>query len=124
MALRTALIAEDSASMRQLIAFALRRLPDLDVVEAADGLEALKVMATRKFDILLIDLNMPEVDGLKVIATARADGIHNDVPIIVITTESGLEDRERALALGANAYITKPIQAHQVSQAVGQLLGK
>ena len=63
------------------------------------------------------------MDGLKLVKRVRTDPLHKDVPIIIITTESAEEDRQRALALGANAYITKPIQAPQVIAKVRELLG-
>ena len=75
-----------------------------------------------KFDIILTDINMPIMDGLKLVKRVRTDPTHKDVPIIVITTEGSSEDRQRALQLGANAYITKPIQAPQVIAKVKELL--
>src|SRR5215831_3403901 len=110
----TALIVEDSPTMRQLIVFALRRIRDLEVVEADDGVDALRKLAGGRFDIILTDINMPIMDGLKLVKRVRSDDVHKDVPVIIITTEGAEEDRQRALALGANAYITKPIQAPQV----------
>lgn len=117
-----ALVVEDSPTMRQLIVFALRRLPTLKVTEADDGMDALKKLKAGKFDILITDINMPMMDGLKLVSIVRTDATHKDIPIIIITTEGAAEDRQRALALGANAYITKPIQAPQVINAVRELL--
>ena len=108
--------------MRQLIVFALRRIRDLEVVEADDGVDALKKLAAARFDIILTDINMPIMDGLKLVKRVRSDEAHKGVPVIIITTEGGEEDRQRALALGANAYITKPIQAPQVIAKVRELL--
>ena len=108
---RTALVVEDSPTMRQLIVFALKRIRELEVVEADDGVDALRKLAGARFDIILTDINMPIMDGLKLVKRLRGDEVHKDVPIVIITTEGGEEDRQRALALGANAYITKPIQA-------------
>ena len=119
-----ALVVEDSPTMRQLIVFALQRIPDMQVVEAANGVEALRKLAPPAwFDIILTDVNMPVMDGLKLVQRVRADSDLRAIPIVVITTESGAPDRERALALGASAYITKPIQAPQVIQTVRGLLG-
>jgi len=117
-----ALVVEDSPTMRQLIVFALRRLQTLKVTEADDGLDALKKLQAAKFDILITDINMPMMDGLKLVGHVRKDAIHRDIPIVIITTEGAAEDRQRALALGANAYITKPIQAPQVINTVKELL--
>ena len=109
--------------MRQLIVFALGRVKGLKVVEAGDGVEALKKLSQQRFDILVTDVNMPMMDGLKLVAMVRKDATHSEIPIIIITTEGAREDRQRALALGASAYITKPIQAPQVISKVKELLG-
>ena len=116
------LVVEDSPMMRQLIVFALSRVKGLHVTEADDGVAGLKKLASSHFDIILTDINMPIMDGLKLIQRVRTDEKHRETPIIVITTEGGREDRERAMRLGANAYITKPIQAPQVIATVRELL--
>ena len=117
-----ALVVEDSPPMRKMIVFALSRVRELDVVEADDGVDALRRIAGTKFDIIITDINMPILDGLKLVKRLRADENYKDVPIVIITTEGAAEDRQRALALGANAYITKPIQAPQVIAKVQELL--
>jgi two-component system chemotaxis response regulator CheY len=122
MAEYAALVVEDSPTMRQLIVFALRRLQSLKVTEADDGVDALRKLQAGKFDILITDINMPIMDGLKLVSLVRKDETHKDIPIVIITTEGAQEDRQRALALGANAYITKPIQAPQVINTVKELL--
>jgi two-component system, chemotaxis family, chemotaxis protein CheY len=109
--------------MRQLLVFALSRVKQIKVTEADDGVDGLKKLAANKFDIILTDINMPIMDGLKLVKRVRTDPVHKDVPIVIITTESAEEDRQRALSLGANAYITKPIQAPQVIAKVRELLG-
>ena len=117
-----ALVVEDSPPMRKMIVFALSRVRELDVVEADDGVDALRRIAGTKFDIIITDINMPILDGLKLVKRLRADDNYKDVPIVIITTEGAAEDRQRALALGANAYITKPIQAQQVISLVREIL--
>ena len=118
----TALVVEDSPTMRQLIVYALSRVRGLTVVEADDGVDALKKLAGTRYDIILTDINMPIMDGLKLVKRVRSDDALKSIPIIIITTEGADEDRSRALALGANAYITKPIQAPQVITQVKRLL--
>jgi len=123
MAELTALVVEDSPTMRQLLVYALQRIPGMNTVEAGDGVDALKQLASgTKPDIILTDINMPIMDGLKLVQRVRANDELRDVPIVIITTEGGAEDRARALALGANAYITKPIKAPQVLRQVKGLL--
>jgi two-component system chemotaxis response regulator CheY len=109
--------------MRQLLVFALARVKNLRVTEADDGVDGLRKLASARYDIIVTDINMPIMDGLKLVKRVRTDPVHKDVPIVIITTESAEEDRQRALSLGANAYITKPIQAPQVIAKVRELLG-
>jgi two-component system chemotaxis response regulator CheY len=104
------LVVEDSPTMRQLISFAMKRIPDAHVIEATDGVDALKKMSSDKVDIILADINMPVMDGLKLVSLVRGNPEHKEIPIIMITTEGAEEDRKRALSIGANAYLTKPIQ--------------
>lgn len=123
MAERSCLIVEDSPMMRQLLVFALARVKNLRVIEADDGVDGLRKLASARYDIIITDINMPIMDGLKLVKRVRSDPAHKDTPIVVITTEGSSEDRQRALDLGANAYITKPIQAPQVIATVKGLLG-
>lgn len=116
------LIVEDSPTMRQLLVFALKRLKDVDVVEAQDGMDGLRKVTSDHFDLALVDINMPVMDGLKLISLIRGEDGLKSMPIIVITTEGASEDRERALALGADEYLTKPIQANKVLQVAKSLL--
>jgi two-component system chemotaxis response regulator CheY len=122
MAEYSCLVVEDSPMMRQLLVFALARIKQLNVTEAEDGVDGLRKLAGNRFDLVITDINMPIMDGLKLVKRIRTDEVHKDVPIIIITTEGSSEDRQRAMALGANAYITKPIQAPQVIAQVKELL--
>lgn len=117
-----ALVVEDSAPMRELIVLALAGVPDLEVVQAGDGLDGLRKLAKSRFDIVLTDINMPILDGLKLVKRLRSDAAYREVPIVIITTEAAEVDRRRALALGATAYLTKPVQAREVVGMVRQLL--
>jgi two-component system chemotaxis response regulator CheY len=116
------LIIEDSPTMRQLIAFALKRLHGVRIVEAHDGVDGLKKLSAEKFDLILTDINMPVMDGLKLVSLVRSDANYRTTPIVVITTEGAQEDRDRALSLGANDYITKPIQANKILDLARSLL--
>ena len=116
------LIVEDSPTMRQLLVFALRRLSGVELVEAQDGMDGLRKLSSDRFDLALIDINMPVMDGLKLIGLMRSEDALRDVPVVVITTEGAEQDRERALRLGANEYLTKPIQANRVLAVVRSLL--
>ncbi len=116
------LIVEDSPTMRQVLCFALKRLGKVEIVEAQDGVDGLKKISSDKFDLALIDINMPLMDGLKLVRLIRGDPRCKEVPIAMITTESGREDRERALHLGANAYLTKPVRQGDVLRVARELL--
>ena len=116
------LIVEDSPTMRQLLVFALRRLKNVEIVEAQDGMDGLRKISSDHFDLALIDINMPVMDGLKLISLIRGEDSLKEIPIVVITTEGAKEDRDRALVLGANEYLTKPIQANRVLAVARALL--
>ena len=116
------LIIEDSPTMRQLIAYALKRIKGVRIVEANDGVDGLKKLSAERFDLIFTDINMPVMDGLKLVSLVRNDSNYKMIPVVVITTEGAQEDRERALALGANDYITKPIQPTKILEVAKNLL--
>ena len=115
------LIVEDNPSNQKLISSQLSVLgykADL----ASNGREALKMTLGNDYALIITDCNMPIMDGLKLVKRVRSDPVHKDTPIVIITTESAPHDRDRAMALGANAYIEKPIQGPRVIRAVRRLL--
>ncbi|UCG38316.1 MAG: response regulator [bacterium] len=116
------LVIEDSPTMRQLIRFALNRIPGAAVIEASDGVDGLKKLSSNKVDLILTDINMPIMDGLKLVNLVRSNDSYKAIPIVIITTEGAQEARERAMALGADAYITKPIQSTSLLSTVKELL--
>ena len=116
------LIVEDSPTMRQLLVFALKRMKGVEIVEAQDGMDGLRKVTGDEFDLAFVDINMPVMDGLKLISLIRGEENLAAMPICVITTEGAKEDRERALSLGANEYLTKPIQANKVLAVAKSLL--
>ena len=118
----TFLVVEDSPTMRQLIAFSLRRLQGCRVIEAVDGVDALKKMTTDRVDMVITDINMPMMDGLKLVTLIRGNARTKSLPIVIVTTEGAEEDRKRGLALGANAYIPKPIQPAELLKTITSLL--
>ncbi|WP_141333425.1 response regulator [Myxococcus sp. AB025B] len=117
-----ALVVDDSQAMRRSIMYALQRISGMVCTEAQDGAEGLKKLTQGRFDLVLTDINMPLMDGLKLIHHIRQATDHRGVPIVVITTEGAAADRERALALGASAYLVKPVQAKVVMDTVKHLL--
>jgi two-component system chemotaxis response regulator CheY len=118
----TFLVVEDSPTMRQLISFSLKRFKNARIIEAVDGVDALKKLSGESIDLILTDINMPVMDGLKLVSLVRQNTQTRAIPIIIITTEGAEEDRERGLALGANAYISKPIQSSHLIKTISDLL--
>jgi two-component system chemotaxis response regulator CheY len=119
-----ALVVDDSLALRRSVMYALQRLGEVVCIEAGDGAEAIKKLSSGPFDIVLTDINMPLLDGLKLISHIRGEPEISKLPIVVITTESADADRERALKLGADAYLVKPVKAQDVLDAVVKLLNR
>ena len=117
------LVVEDSPTMRQFICFALRRLPGVEISEASDGVEGLKKFNMEQYHLVVVDINMPIMDGLKLVSLIRKGPFNAKVAILVITTEGAQADRDRALSLGADAYLTKPTPGPIILKTVKQLLG-
>ena len=119
---RNFLVVEDSAAMRQLLNMHLKNIKGSRIIEASNGAEALKKLNAEKVDIIFTDINMPVMDGLKLISFVRQDPRFKGLPIVIITTMGAEEDRDRGLALGANAYLAKPIQYSHLVKTVNELL--
>ena len=118
------LVVEDSPTMRQLISFAIKRIPDSHVIEATDGVDALKKLSSDKIDLILADINMPVMDGLKLVSLVRGNVAFKDIPVIMVTTEGAEEDMKRAIAIGASAYLPKPIQTQELLKLVTSFLSE
>ncbi len=117
------LVVEDSPTMRQLISFAMKRVAGAKVIEATDGVDALKKLSAEKVDLILADINMPVMDGLKLVSLVRGNPEYKDIPIIIITTEGAEEDKKRAMSIGANDYLPKPIQTQELIRLVMNYIG-
>jgi two-component system chemotaxis response regulator CheY len=115
-------IVEDSSTMRQLLRFAIQRLGNVEILEAKDGLEGLKIIRQGDIDVALVDINMPLMDGLKMVQLLRQDPQIANLEIIIITTEGKEEMKEKARNLGVKYYITKPINQTQVVNTLRGIL--
>lgn len=103
------LVVDDSQTMRMFLFFHLiKLLPGVQLIEAVNGMDAIEKLNRQEVDLILTDMNMPELDGAGVIRAVR-QVFKKGTPIILITTKGEHQDRERGLALGANGYITKPL---------------
>jgi two-component system chemotaxis response regulator CheY len=107
--------------MRRQLCQALERA-GMHTLEAADGAQAWRQLQTSRVDVILTDINMPVMDGLKLVGLVRAAGAHRATPVVVITTEAGEPDRKRAPGRGANDYLVKPVQSQQVVEVVARLV--
>ncbi len=116
------LIVDDSAMMRQFVTASLSAVSGLSCDQACDGMQALKMLAADRYDILITDINMPQIDGLKLLELVRKDPQYCNLPVVVVTTEGAELTREAALAAGADEYLTKPLQTGQVVRAVRKML--
>jgi len=117
------LVVEDSSAMRAFVRAALEEAEMVrEVVEAASGFEALRVLPREAFDLAIVDINMPDVNGLELIRFMRGSEAHKKTPLLVISSESSERDRERGLTLGANAYLAKPFTADALVAAVRALI--
>ena len=115
------LIAEDSASVRKFVTLALK-LDNFEVLQAIDGMEALEKLANNDIDLLITDLNMPNIDGLKLIEEVRNDPLYLKMPIIVLSSLSNDEDIDKALKSGANSYLIKPFNTKKIQYEVAKYL--
>ena len=116
------LTVDDSNSVRQMVAFTLRKA-GYDVSEAVDGKEGLTKVAAEKFDFIITDLNMPNMDGIQMIAAVRKLPGYAFIPILMLTTESQAEKKDAGRKAGATGWIVKPFNADQLI-AVAQKLVK
>jgi two-component system chemotaxis response regulator CheY len=120
----TILVVDDSATTRSLVASYLTDWEGVEVVEAASGFEALRVLPARSVDLIVTDINMPDINGLELISFVRANPNYRRIPVIIITTENSAEDRKRGLDLGARDYLVKPFGAADLRRAVEAALGR
>jgi len=116
------LVVDDSVTMRQLMKMMLMKHVACQITEAQDGLDALAKLKDGSFDLVVTDVNMPRMDGLGLVRSAR-EVLKLTVPIVIVTTKGGEEDRDKGMQLGANAYLTKPINGIQVVKTINELLG-
>ena len=119
------LVVEDSASMRSFVRNAIEsdaRSSALDVVEASSGFEALRLLPRGPYDLVVTDINMPDINGLELINFIRKSESHKETPILIISTQSSERDRARGLSLGANGYLTKPFSQESLLTEVWRFL--
>lgn len=121
--MKNVLVVDDSATMRRMVMASLRGLGSIHFAEAASGLEAIEQLALAPVDLMILDLNMPDMHGLEVLQFVRRHQAYRSLPVIVLTTRGDEGSRAAALAAGASAYLTKPFQPATLAGHARELLG-
>jgi two-component system chemotaxis response regulator CheY len=124
--MRRVLLVEDSVSMRAFVRAALTSataLGELEIVEAASGFDALRLLPRGTWHLVITDINMPDINGLEVISFIRKSEAHRDTPVLIISTASSERDRERGMTLGASGYLVKPFTAETLVEQVLEYMG-
>jgi len=117
------LIVEDSETTRSMIRAVIEEIgEDLNAVEASSGFEALKLLPREDFALIVTDINMPGINGLELINFVKNDQRYHHIPLVIVTTEKSAQDRDRGLALGADAYVTKPFKTEELQEVITRIL--
>jgi two-component system chemotaxis response regulator CheY len=116
------LIVDDSPTMRRMVMASLKGLGPVKFKEASSGLEAIECLAVAPVNLMILDLNMPEMHGIEVLQFVRAHKKYRGLPIVVLTTRGDEASRSEAMASGATDYLTKPFQAGELLSHVSKLL--
>jgi len=120
--MKIALVVEDSAIMREFIVSSLSVLPNVHSVQAANGFEALKVLPQQVVDIILTDINMPDINGLELLSFVKNHPEYRTIPVVIISTEKSEADRKRGMALGADDYLAKPFDPQDLHVIIRKIL--
>ncbi|GMU03590.1 response regulator [Corallococcus caeni] len=116
------LIVEDSKVSREHIAATVEAVDGVEAVTTASGFEALKLLPRQRFDLIITDINMPDINGLELINFVKKNPNYRDVPLIIVTTEGREQDRSRGMALGAAGYLVKPFQPEDLEALLRRFL--
>lgn len=117
----TILAVDDAASMRQMVGFTLKEA-GYTVEEASDGADALAKAKTRQFDLVLTDVNMPNMDGITLTRELRSLSGYKFTPILLLTTEAGLDKKQEGKAAGATGWLVKPFQPEKLVDTINRVL--
>jgi two-component system chemotaxis response regulator CheY len=116
------LVVEDSATMRGFVAAALESAGPYAVTQAESGFDALKILPRARYDLIITDINMPDINGLELVRFIRESAQHKETPLIIISTDGREADRDRGMKLGADAYLTKPFAPETLVETVRSVL--
>jgi two-component system chemotaxis response regulator CheY len=119
------LIVEDSATMRSLIATSLEDLDvPVQITEASSGFEALRYLPREAFDLVVTDINMPDINGLELVSFVKNNEKYKSIPLVIVSTEGSERDRDKGLGLGADAYLVKPFDPDALREVARELLAR
>ena len=116
------LVVDDSKVMRDMVVACLRGISGATFVHAASGLEAIERLSLEPFDLVVLDLNMPDIGGIEVLEFVRGQDVLQKLPIVIVTTRGDEASRERAMAAGASRFLTKPFTPEGIQAEVRALL--
>ncbi|MDH3211697.1 MAG: response regulator [Myxococcales bacterium] len=121
--MRRILIVEDSPTMRALLTSALEELgTPVKITEAESGFEALRLLPRESFDLIVTDINMPDINGLELVSFVKSNAAYRSIPLVIVSTERSERDRDKGLGLGADAYLVKPFEPETLRQVAEDLL--
>jgi two-component system, chemotaxis family, chemotaxis protein CheY len=116
------LIVEDSRASRDFLAAAVASFDGVEVVSTASGFEALKLLPRHRFDLIITDIQMPDINGLELINFVKKNPNYRRTPLFIVTAEGREQDRARGLALGASEYLVKPVQVETLAELLRRYL--
>ena len=119
---KSILLVDDSMIMRLILVMNLKRILGVKITEAVNGKDALAKLENGRYDMVLTDMVMPEMDGAELIRQVRTQ-LKSDIPIVVITTRGESHDRDRGISVGANGYLTKPVNMVELIRTVLTFIG-
>ena len=117
------LITEDSPTMRSLLVSTIEALEGFEILEASSGFDALRLLPRGKVDLIITDINMPDINGLELISYVKKNPHYQNIPLFIISTERSERDREKGLALGADEYLTKPFDPLKLQELINRYIG-
>ncbi|MDT3695786.1 MAG: response regulator [Ignavibacterium sp.] len=118
---KVVLVADDSPTIRKFVSISLK-VKGFEIIQVADGMQALEILPSEPVDLIITDLNMPNVDGFELIKTIRSNKEYSELPIIILSSLSTNEEIERGMQCGANAYLLKPFDSKRVLYEVSKFL--
>ena len=121
---KTVLIVDDSRAMRAMLTSTIESLGDFKIIEACSGFDALRLLPRESADLILTDINMPDINGLELISYLRDNPNYQDIPVIIISTEGSQKDIDKGKLLGANEYVVKPFDPAMLQELLLKYLNR